>query len=675
MKFEECLQLLGEKFPHVDPKRIEDKTKLYLIRKAETCHSEEEENFQIDDKSVEELIRIFYAEGGERKDHVGSPPDKMHMEDAAHSREGDKKEQHNSSRHNAESSPSRLEVGVKKDQSIDVAHERPHPSKVGLAGKDKNAAKDSTRSDRARDPGILHIDKVSGRGKDKFVRETPEGSSNELKKTGTDGKKRAENGSGVDTTRGAGSITNSQKDGRGNNNKKGASNKENNGASNKENNGAANEENNWKQRCNSKGASNSRTVEAEKREDALTNEAQKEKIAGMCAAENSGGAGDLFMGEAEGVGKNISEKVNALETPNSADAPSTTLFEVLFRKSLLENDNIKRNISSKNFYIIGEDMLINITIILDRLISELISHYRVKKVVPSEQEQHFENFFNVLYKLLSNISYNSKEEKYKIIKFSNSQIKTSFLTNFEIFNLTKLLFEILNFNTSSYGVGISLPSEDPNARPEQMGEDIIASSPYYVDMIWKFEDPFTDKESILFEFVLTSINIIMIMINKKVPRIRMSNEKIFPSDGKVKIEQRVSQESEISKKSFEDPKKYLEKLSNNISPINNKLLIIHQKNKQEQQALSDIRKLHNEKYAVHKNYANGTVSSSGKNSHGASSRNNTSTVGRMCSLNGKKKNYSADNCYCTDNELGDKNSIKKSTKKIKHFFKNLFKKG
>ncbi|ANQ09550.1 Uncharacterized protein PCOAH_00039860 [Plasmodium coatneyi] len=603
MKFEECIQLLREKFPHVDPKRIEDETKLYLIKKAETCHQQEERNCQIDDNSVEELIRIFYAECG------------------------DKKEEHNSSKHSAVSSESRVHVGLKKDQPIDTAHGRPHPSNAKLA------EKDPTRSNQAHDPGIRNVDKFNRRGKDQFLRGTSEGSSNELKKTGTGGKKGAKKASGVDTTNG-------QQDGKEKNNK----------------NGAANKVKNGEESCKAKGASNSQTSDAEKREDSLTNETQKEKIAGMCASP---------------VGKDISEKVNTLETPNSANTPSATLFEVLFRKSLLENDNIKRNISSKNFYIIGEDILVNITIILDRVISELINHYRVKKMVPSEQEQHFENFFKVLYKLLSNISYNSKEEKYKIIKFSNSQIKTSFLTNCEIFNLTKLLFEILNFNTSSNRVGVSLPSEESNERPEQMGED-IASSPYYVDMIWKFENPFSDKESILFEFVLTSVNIIMTMINKKVPSIRMSQEKIFPLDGKT--EQRLSQQSEISKKYFEDPKKYLEKLSNNISPINNKLLIINEKNKQEQQALSDIRKLHNEKYAVHKNYANGSITC-GKNAHGASSRNNTSAEGTMYSLSGKKINNSTDNRYCSNNELGNKNSLQKGTKKIKHFFKNLFKKG
>ncbi|KMZ84345.1 hypothetical protein PVBG_00125 [Plasmodium vivax Brazil I] len=665
MKFEECMQLLREKFPHIDPKRIEEETKLYLINKAEACHLEEEENCQIDDNSVEELIKIFYAQGGEKKkDHMEPPPEKAHKEDAAHSGEGDKKEENNSSGCNAKTSELHVEGGMKKDQPTDVAHERPHPSYAKPAAKDKNGVKDSPRSNQARDKGTLDTDKVSGRGKDQFSRGTPGGSSNEVNKTGRNGKKGANRGSGGD-------ATNDQKKGEANKEENGAEKKEKRGEANKEENRETYMEKNVKKSCNAENASNSRTDEAEKREDALTNEAEKEKRAPICAAENSGGAGDPFLGAAQGVGKDISEKVNTLERSNSAEAPSATMFEVLFRKSLLENDNIKRNISSKNFYIIGEDMLVNITIILDRVISELIKHYRVKKMVPSEQEQHFEGFFKVLYKLLSNISYNSKEEKYKIIKFSNSQIKTSFLTNCEIFNLTKLLFEILNFNTRSYGGGISHLSEDSNVRPEQMGED-IASSPYYVDMIWKFEESFSDKESILFEFVLTSVNIIMNMINKKVPRIRTSNEKIFPSDGKT--EQRASQESEISKKYFEDPKKYLENLSNNISPINNKLLIIHEKNKQEQQALSDIRKLHNEKYAVHKNYANGGVAR-GKNSHGASSRNTASAAGRMSSLSGKKKNHSADNRYCTDSELGDKNSLQKGTKKIKHFFKNLFKKG
>ncbi|KJP85489.1 hypothetical protein AK88_04885 [Plasmodium fragile] len=626
MKFEECIHLLREKFPHVDPKQIEDKTKLYLINKAQACHSHVEQNCHIDDQAVEELINIFYAEYGEKK-----------------------REQ------NAHNSESWVGVDVKKDQPIGVSKETPNPSNARLAKKGKNAGQVSTHTNKA-DLVIQDIHKVTNRGKDKFLRETPEGSSNELKKGGTGGKTGAKKSMGVDTTRGAGNTTGGQQGERANNNKHGASNEGGNG-----------------EECyNAKGVSNSRMKEAEKREDDLVNEAQNEKIAEMCAAENSAGSGDILIGASQGIGKDIVENVNALETSNSADAPSATMFEVLFRKSLLENDNIKRNISSKNFYIIGEDMLVNITIILDRIISELINHYKIKKMNPSEQEQHFENFFKVLYKLLSNISYNSKEEKYKVIKFSNSQIKTCFLTNCEIFNLTKLLFEILNFNTNSYGVGISLPHDDPNARPEQMGED-IASSPYYVDMIWKFEDPFSDKQSILFEFVLTSVNIIMIMINKKVPNIRMSKEKIFPPDGKT--EKRISQESEISKKYFEDPKKYLEKLSNNISPINNKLLIIHEKKKQEQQALSDIRKLHNEKYAIHKNYGNGSVSC-GRNSHGgASSLNNASPAGRMWSLNGKKKNPSVDNRYCTDNELASKNSLQKGTKKIKHFFKNLFKKG
>ncbi|CAA9990866.1 conserved Plasmodium protein, unknown function [Plasmodium knowlesi strain H] len=644
MKFEECVQLLREKFPHVDPKLIEDKTKLYLINKAEACLPQEEKDFQIDDNSVEELCRIFYAEGGGKKKHVDSHPDKVHREDAAHSKEGDRRQEDNSSGYNKESSESlvQLGVGVKRDQPIDVVHERPHLSNEELTTKDKNTTKNLTRLNRACNPGILEADQFSPTQKDLFGGGTSEGSSNELMKTGRDGKKGAREDSGGDTRWGGENTTNGhQAEGQ-----------------NDIMNRAANKEKNGEEDYTSKGALNSQTNKVEKREDALGNETEKENIAGMRTS--------------QAIGKDISEKVNTLETPNLADAPSATLFEVIFRKSLLENDNIKRNISSKNFYIIGEDMLVNITIILDRVISELINHYRIKKLAPSEQEQHFENYFKVVYKLLTNISYNSKEEKYKIIKFTNTQIRTSFLTNCEIFNLTKLLFEILNFNTSSsYGLAISFPSQESIARPEEMGKD-IASSSCYVDIVWKFEEPFSDKESILFEFVLTCVNIIMVMINKKVPSIRMSNEKIFASDGKT--EQRLSQESEISKKYFEDPKKYLEKLSNNISPINNKLLIIHEKNKQEQQALSDIRKLHNEKYAVHKNYGKGSFAG-GKNSHGISNRNNTSAAGKICNVNEKKNNNSADNRYCNNKELGDKNSLQKGTKKIKHFFKNLFKKG
>ncbi|GAW83463.1 hypothetical protein, conserved [Plasmodium gonderi] len=746
MNIEECVQHLKERFDHLDLKEIEEKTKLYLINKNQAC-SLQEENLQINEKTLKELIHILSKElERKKKDHLKSLSENMPKKNISYNYEKDEKQKHHSFREDVKSLNEPVEV--KKNSSTNLTNDRSHSSnasqtkiqkcnKIEPTLKEETFANDPTPSNISSNIKILDSDEKDSSSKFHQSGESFDQSYNELpckadekkenkkslrtnmntrkmgSKCGSDvnvvrvkkqthnreqrrGASMVENDKANEVVKNEpGVVENGETVEAGNNETSKIRNNETskirnnetseirNNETNKVSNNKANDIPNNKAETipnnkandipnnkaedipnnkandipNSKPheIQNDKPKEMDKREDISAKETNKRECTEMYVEEKKEGVIEMDLGVLIGAGNNSTEKANATEKQTS------TMFEVLFRKSLLENDNIKRNISSKNFYIIGEDMLVNITIILDRIISELINHYRNKQFDATDQEEHFENFFKVLYKLLSNISYNSKEEKYKIIKFSNHQIKTSFSTNYEIFNLIKLLFEILNFNTSYCDSKVIMEYEGTNSIPNEIIEN----------MVWKFENIFSDKESILFEFVLSCVNIIMNMTNKKVPRIRMSNEKMVSSD--YKTEQQTIPENEISKKYFEDPKKCLEKLSNNISPINNKILVIHEKNKQEKQALSDIRKLHNEKYAVHKNYANGNLQSE-KLPNSTSNRKNNA-YGKSYDLSAKNKGHSTGSPFANDNELGEKNSLKKGTKRIKHFFKNLFKKG
>ncbi|SBS98163.1 conserved Plasmodium protein, unknown function [Plasmodium ovale] len=400
----------------------------------------------------------------------------------------------------------------------------------------------------------------------------------------------------------------------------------------------------------------------------------------------------------QGDAANIADKRDDTDKDSSGNIASETVLEIIFRKSLLENENVKRNITSKNFYIIGEDMLVNITIILDRIILQLNNHYREKKIETDKQEIHFENFFKVLYKLLSNISFYSKEEKYKTIKLSNIQVKNSFLTNEHIFNLVKLLFEILNFNThfgkkleegggkkgiGRGGGGEEGREEEGEKEGETEGEEEDEEEGEYVNndeiqldnlslydnMIWKFDNNFTDKESILFDFVLSSVNIIMNMVNKKIPKLKCSNEKIHKMENKSEHVHNMGSTKMLS----QEHKKSVEHLANNITPVNSKILSIHQKNMKEKQALNDIRKLHNEKYNVHKNY--GKNSNNDNKIYWANPSNSKNNKNKMSFGKEKKNEHCEGNSPISDGELQEKGNLKKGKKKIKKFFKNLFKTG
>ncbi|KEG04182.1 conserved Plasmodium protein, unknown function [Plasmodium vinckei vinckei] len=345
-----------------------------------------------------------------------------------------------------------------------------------------------------------------------------------------------------------------------------------------------------------------------------------------------------------------------------------TLLELISKKSLLENDKIKKNISSKNFYIIDEDMLANIIIIFDKIISKLIYFYKKNNFDSDKQIEHFHNFFKVLYKLLSNISYYPKDEKYKIIKMCNNQIKKTFLTSDDIFNLVKLLFEILNFNTNYFNsdteIGNKKNQENPiktdnnkdssDNNKDSSNNNKDGSNNNIDNEIWKFENEFSDVESILFEFVLSTINIIMGMINKKIHSSNNENEikSNKKSDADIKggynrdpIKSSISNHNSNKILNNEAKNKLIEKHVNNIMSTNHKLLGIRQKDIAEKNALNDIRKLHNEKFNAY------------RNNDGYKDKND------------KKKSSLFSNKY--DHE---KNSIKKGGKKIKSFFKNLFKK-
>ncbi|CAD2104452.1 conserved Plasmodium protein, unknown function [Plasmodium vinckei brucechwatti] len=334
-----------------------------------------------------------------------------------------------------------------------------------------------------------------------------------------------------------------------------------------------------------------------------------------------------------------------------------TLLELISKKSLLENDKIKKNISSKNFYIIDEDMLGNIIMIFDKIILKLIYFYKKNNFDSDKQIEHFHNFFKVLYKLLSNISYYPKDEKYKIIKMCNNQIKKTFLTSDDIFNLVKLLFEILSFNTNYFNNDTEIVNEQnkENAIKTDNNNNKDSSNKNIDNEVWKFENEFSDVESILFEFVLSSINIIMGMINKKIHSSNNENEiksnKKNDSDIKGAYNRDPIKKNSISNHNSnkilnnEAKNKLIEKHVNNIMSTNSKLLGIRQKDIEEKNALNDIRKLHNEKFNAY------------RNNDGYKDKNE------------KKKSSLFSNKY-----EHEKNSIKKGGKKIKSFFKNLFKK-
>ncbi|SOV22217.1 conserved Plasmodium protein, unknown function [Plasmodium sp. DRC-Itaito] len=350
-----------------------------------------------------------------------------------------------------------------------------------------------------------------------------------------------------------------------------------------------------------------------------------------------------------------------------------TFLEIQFRKSLLENENIKRNISAKNFYIIEEDMLINITIILDRIIEQLIIYYKKKHIDIEEQNVHFQNVFKVLYKLLSNISFHPNEEKFKTIKLRNIQVKNTFLINDEIYNLIKLLFDILNFNTD-YNYSI-LGQEYVN----KINVDIINNSEC-TEFLWKFQKKFDDKDAILFEYVLSSVKIIMNSLNKDITyKYSNSMEKNETKNNNQLNVDKYNRTDNL----IQDQKRSLENLSNiaNLS-LNNKINIINQKKKEEQQALSDIRKIHNERYKVHKihgddNNTNLTDKNKNKNifnkkeyfnkKNGYFNKNNTHST--------YNNNKSYDNEYYDSDNSNDRKNFKNGKKKIKHFFKNFFKKN
>ncbi|CAD2113567.1 hypothetical protein YYG_00264 [Plasmodium vinckei petteri] len=322
-----------------------------------------------------------------------------------------------------------------------------------------------------------------------------------------------------------------------------------------------------------------------------------------------------------------------------------TLLELISKKSLLENDKIKKNISSKNFYIIDEDMLANIIMIFDKIILKLIYFYKKNNFDSDKQIEHFHNFFKVLYKLLSNISYYPKDEKYKIIKMCNNQIKKTFLTSDDIFNLVKLLFEILNFNTNYFNNDTEIVNEQNQENAIKTDNNNKDSSNKNIDNeVWKFENEFSDVESILFEFVLSSINIIMGMINKKIHSSNNENE-IKAAYNRDPIKSSISNHNSNKILNNEAKNKLIEKHVNNIMSTNNKLLGIRQKDIEEKNALNDIRKLHNEKFNAY------------RNNDGYKDKNE------------KKKSSLFSNKY-----EHEKNSIKKGGKKIKSFFKNLFKK-
>ncbi|SCM24889.1 conserved Plasmodium protein, unknown function [Plasmodium chabaudi adami] len=331
-----------------------------------------------------------------------------------------------------------------------------------------------------------------------------------------------------------------------------------------------------------------------------------------------------------------------------------TLLELISKKSLLENDKIKKNITSKNFYIIDEDMLANIIMIFDKIILKLLQFYKKNNFDSDKQIEHFHNFFKILYKLLSNISYHPKDEKYKTIKMCNNQIKKTFLTSDDIFNLVKLLFEILNFNTNYFNSDTEIVNEQSQENATKTDNNKDGNNKIIDNEVWKFENEFSDVEAILFEFVLSSINIIMAMINKKIHSSNNENEiKLSKkNDTDVKavcnrdpINSSISNNNSNKILNNEAKNKLIEKHVNNIMPTNNKLLGIRQKDIEEKNALNDIRKLHNEKFNAY--------------------RNNDAY---------KDKNDKKKSSLFSNKHEHEKNSIKKGGKKIKSFFKNLFKK-
>lgn len=196
------------------------------------------------------------------------------------------------------------------------------------------------------------------------------------------------------------------------------------------------------------------------------------------------------------------------------------------------------------------------------------------------------------------------KKKYKTIKLRNIQVKNTFLINDDIYNLIKLLFDILNFNTDySY---IKLGQDYVN----KINVDIINNSEC-TEFLWKFHKEFNDKDAILFEYVLSSVKIIMNSLNKDITY-KYSNS-IEKNETKKNYQLNIDKYNKTDNL-IQDQKRSLENLSNiaNLS-LNNKINIINQKKKEQQQALSDIRKIHNERYKVHKTHGESNTNLMDKN--------------------------------------------------------------
>ncbi|VWU48906.1 conserved protein, unknown function [Hepatocystis sp. ex Piliocolobus tephrosceles] len=397
--------------------------------------------------------------------------------------------------------------------------------------------------------------------------------------------------------------------------------------------------------------------------------------------------------EKDTVEKDTVEK----DTVEMAEKRNVISLENLFDKSLLNNEDIQKNISSKNFYIIGEDILINITLIIDKLILELIDYYNKNKIIKHDEVIHFQSFWKILCKLLSNIYYYPHEKKYKIIKFSNNVIKDTFLINVKIFNLLKLLFEILNFNTeygtnneiNGYTNNLTSSINDSKNNFHHTTNNINIDN-NYEKQIWKFENVLTDKESILFEFVLSSVHIVMNIINenkkknlKKNNKMKNINNNISPHHSPVNSPTETYHKNNYihTNRYTIEQKKQLEYMINNTMPFNKKIPVIYEKDKKEKEALNDIRKLHYEKYHTNKKYAvpqNNTNHNKNEKHRFFSNiynrnRSNKKTETINIDKDNKKNNFFKNNSFYNEQELNNKNKFKKGKKKIKNFFKKLFK--
>lgn len=183
--------------------------------------------------------------------------------------------------------------------------------------------------------------------------------------------------------------------------------------------------------------------------------------------------------------------------------------EALFKQSLLSHEDMQDLCQKKNFFLIDQIIVKDLSYVLEKVIVQLFEYYRENTMATDQQLAHFQNFFRIVYTLINNIFVHPNDEKYRTIRFSNTQVRKYFAMNNKILNLLESLFALLNFNIN---YKMSPSSECVTEEQEHLmnikDKQRESNKNMKNSLMWKYEQFMGTKENMLFDLVLEMLRAI-----------------------------------------------------------------------------------------------------------------------------------------------------------------------